>query len=115
MFYSLHKNVFWRGDVSFFDDSTKDFLDLSEFELSALDVGSLATLESLMNKNKRLISMQDKRINKSFVSRKIKIVSRCHLTTVPPFYLTKSRFSLRFVLFNRLSNRQKLNILMTIH
>ena len=69
--------------------------DLSEFELSGIDNYSLSTLEQQMNKNRRLLSNQIRRTNKSFVSKRLKILSRCHLSSMPPFYLTKARFSLR--------------------
>lgn len=49
-----------------------------------------------MSKGKRSLKACDKRIHRSLLSYRLKVISMCRISSVPLFYLTPTKFSLRY-------------------
>ena len=79
----LDSKLFWRGAMAFFDDSSMTFVHTdAAFELRDDSAQTNSEFEQIATTNVQL-------------SQRLKIVSKCSMSTIPSYFFTKSRFLLR--------------------
>ena len=74
----IDSNLFWRGTLAFFDDSNMSYLHLGKCELVNED-----------------FSNTDETVKDVQLSQRLKIISKCSMTTIPSYFFTKSKLILR--------------------
>ena len=79
----LRSKLFWRGVIAFFDDSSMSFVHTNTaYELRDDSVKSDSDFEKLAATNAQL-------------SQRLKVVTKCSMSTIPAYFFTKTRFVLR--------------------
>ena len=74
----LDPKLMWRGTLAFFDEEVLSYQHMGSFELSWKDLGE--NFEWPQN---------------SQFSQRIKVLSKCSITTVPAYFLTETKFKLK--------------------
>ena len=75
----LDPKLIWRGTLAFFDEEVLSYQHMGSFELSWKDLGE---------------NFEFWPQNSQF-SQRIKVLSKCSITTVPAYFLTESKFKLK--------------------
>lgn len=81
---ALDPTVLWRGSLGFFEEASMDFVSMGKFELC----------------HKSEASLHDLRPCDDLFSQRLKIVSKCALSTIPSYFLTNAQYILRTTLLN---------------
>ena len=81
----LDPNLYWRGSLAFFDDSLMTFINTeANFELRD-DSAATSDLNHSSAMQPRCVQF----------SQRLKIVSKCSMSTIPSYFFTKTHFILR--------------------